>query len=236
MGPSPALWAEDCDTEVPGQHSAGIPSDPGPWPGREGQGPACTAWSGEAKGTVGAAEVLHRTGLTPGGSSSAVSLCRRPGRRRCLMGLWAEPMRPPSVKCVSHTPQVVRGIRVFCMRGFREILVSLLMLCKLPISSLEFFREKRPRKKRSLINTITLPVGPAGSLLSGILTFSGGPTTGTLPSPEYLHPSSVPTPRGGGLQTLTVSPLPLHMSSPFAVYLQCSFIYKYLYMENTDTK
>ena len=96
---------------------------------------------------------------------------------------------PSNVSC---TPRVVRGLRVFCMRSSQEILVSLLMLCKLPISSLEFFSKKRARKKRSLRNMITQPVDPAGSLLSGILPFSRTRPPGPShpPLPRYLHPSS----------------------------------------------
>ena len=135
------------------------------------------------------------------------------------MGLWAEPMRPPSIKYVSRTPQVVRGIRVFHMRGSPETLVSLLMLCKLPISSLEFFREKRPRKKRSLINTITLPVATAGSLLSGILTFSQAdhrdPPIPRISSPIFL----CPLPEEGGFKH---SPSP---RSPYVCPVPLLFIY-----------
>lgn len=94
---------------------------------------------------------------------------------------------PSNMSC---TVQVVRGLRVFCMRCSQETPVSLLMLCKLRISSLEFFSEKRARKKRSLINTITQPVDPAGSLLSGILPLSRAHPQGPSHPTVYLHPSS----------------------------------------------
>lgn len=112
------------------------------------------------------------------------------------------------------------------MRSSQETLVSLLMLCKLPISSLEFFTEKRARKKRSLRNTITQPEVLQAPSLWHPARQQGPSAAGTVPSCCAHSERS-------GASDAHVSLLPLAVSSPYAVYLQCSLMYKCLYTENT---
>ena len=111
-----------------------------------------------------------------------------PVRRRCLMGLWGEPTRPPSRQMCHALPRWSAACECFACAALRR-LVSLLMLCKLPISSLEFFSEKSKEEKKpqkhdhsaSRSCRLTALWHPA---------LQQGPSAGPSHPPVYLYPSS----------------------------------------------
>lgn len=165
-----------------------------------------------------------RAALTPGELLCPFSLAHAAAKVRWDSGGDETPF--PSNTCHA-LPRWSANHEAFCSR---ETAVSPLMLLISSPSHPWYSLEKETKEERNLISTITLLVGPQAPCSPASCPSARGPSTGTLP-PGVSSPIFLP-----GLQTLTVSPPPLRMSSPFAVYLQCSLAYSYLHMENTDTK